>query len=82
MLSLRLTRPQSLAERIAVIDGFSSAGKSLVAPLLSSLNGGELWQINYLYEYFCSLHALGQVRKTKPILFLMVHYIKTPSELA
>lgn len=65
-----LTRPQTLTERIVIIDGFSCAGKSLVAPLLSSFKDGELWQINYLYEYFCSLYALGQVRKDAAMTML------------
>lgn len=60
---MKAVRPQSLAKNIVVIDGFSTAGKSLFAPLLSSLKRGEPWQINHLYEYLCALDASGRMTR-------------------
>ena len=60
---MKAARPQVLAENIVVIDGFSRAGKSLFAPLLSSLERGEPWQLNHLYEYLCALEASGRVTR-------------------
>ena len=46
-------RPQELAQDMVFIDGISRSGKSLVAPILSSFDRCELWQMNYIYEYLC-----------------------------
>jgi hypothetical protein len=56
-----MIRPQELARDIVVIDGMSCAGKSFVAPLLSSLDRGELWTINHLYEYLCTMYHYGRM---------------------
>ncbi len=52
-IAMRMIRPQSLAENIVVVDGSSGSGKSLLAPILSSLARGELWKINDVYERLC-----------------------------
>lgn len=53
---IRFCRPQVMAKNIVIIDGMSTAGKSFVAPLLSSLDRGELWTLNHLYEYLCTMY--------------------------
>ncbi len=54
-------RPQVIAKDIVVIDGMSTAGKSFVAPLLSSLDRGELWTLNHLYEYLCTMYHYKRI---------------------
>ena len=56
-----IVRPQSLIADVAIIDGFSGSGKSLVAPLMSSFQRSEVWLANYSYEYLCILDHLGLV---------------------
>lgn len=60
-MKIKMVRPQSLAEQIVVIDGLSRSGKGLVAPILSSLDRGELWLTNHLYEYLCTMKSLGRI---------------------
>jgi hypothetical protein len=62
-MTLKAYRPQELAKQIVIIDGISSSGKSLIAPLLSSLDRGELWLLNHLYEYLCSMYEYGRIQK-------------------
>ena len=57
----KMVRPQKLAENIVLIDGFSNAGKSLIAPVISSFDRCELWRINYLYEHLCIICELGMI---------------------
>lgn len=54
-------RPQCMGGDIVAIDGMSCSGKSLLAPLISTLKRSELWQINYLYDYICTLNSLGLI---------------------
>jgi|ETNmetMinimDraft_35_1059890.scaffolds.fasta_scaffold20582_2 hypothetical protein len=58
-----MTRPQCLAEDIVVLDGFSNAGKSLLAPVISSFERCELWRINPLYDNLCLLDAFKKVER-------------------
>ena len=49
--SLYLSRNnQIMAKNIVLIDGFSSSGKTLVAPTISHLKRSEQWQLNEIYE--------------------------------
>ena len=59
-----VVRPQSLAENVAFIDGFSGCGISLVAPVLSSLDRGELWLLDHKFEYFLTLAHFGEMKKS------------------
>ncbi|MBI3315840.1 MAG: hypothetical protein HYZ87_02565 [Candidatus Omnitrophica bacterium] len=60
---MEMVRPQSLAGNIVVIDGFSRSGKTLLGPVLSSLKRAELWCLDYLFEYLCTLRSLGKIDK-------------------
>lgn len=50
-----LSWDQHMAQHIVLLDGMSGSGKALIAPLLTSLERGELWQLDYLYDYICVL---------------------------
>lgn len=58
-----LTRPQCVGGDVVFIDGMSCSGKSLVAPLIITLRGGELWQVNYMYDYICTLDYLRRIER-------------------
>ena len=58
-----MTRPQCLADNIVILDGFSNSGKSLLAPVISSLERCELWKINYLYEKLCVMDAFKRIER-------------------
>lgn len=44
-----------------MIDGFSSSGKSLIAPIFGYLDRSEQWQLNETYEYISVLNYIGGV---------------------
>lgn len=62
MRGLRMIRPQELAKDIVVVDGASCSGKSLISPLISTLDRGELWLTDHLFEYVCAMEAYGRIR--------------------
>ena len=56
-----IVRPQSLANNIIAVDGFSGTGKSLMMPLLCHLEGGELWQIDTKTERIALLDFFKKI---------------------
>lgn len=58
-----LVRPQKLAESVVIIDGVSGSGKTLVAPLLSTMTRGELWIFDHLFEYLCVINRFKGIRR-------------------
>ncbi|BHH82683.1 hypothetical protein [Desulforhopalus sp. 52FAK] len=59
---MKLTRKnQAICENIAIIDGFSNSGKSLIAPIFGYLDNVEKWQIDYRFEYIAMLHYLDKI---------------------
>jgi hypothetical protein len=62
--SLYLSRNnQIMAKNIVLIDGFSSSGKTLVAPIISHLKRSEQWQLNEIYENISILNYFGEISK-------------------
>ena len=61
---------QILAKNIVVIDGFSSSGKTLVAPVISHLKRSEQWQLNELYENISILNYFDEISKKSAIAIL------------
>ena len=58
---IKIVRPQNLLENLVIVDGMSAAGKSLIAPIISSFERSELWRINYLNDYIPTICALGGI---------------------
>jgi hypothetical protein len=52
---------QILAKNIALIDGFSGSGKSLIAAIISHLRRSEQWQLNEIYENIAILNYFGEI---------------------
>ena len=62
LAALSITRAgQNIASNIVIIDGFSSSGKSLLAPILGYLDKTEQWQMRYEYEYIAIQHLVGEI---------------------
>lgn len=61
--TVRIARPQELARHVVVVDGASCSGKSLVSPILSSFDRGELWLTDHIFEYLCAIDALGRIER-------------------
>ncbi len=58
-LTRKLYREQKLAENVVFVDGISGCGKSMIAPVLSSLKRGELWMLDHIFEYSLIMHSMG-----------------------
>lgn len=72
MNPLKFVRPQKLAENIIFVDGLSGSGKTLIAPLLSTLEHGELWKFNYPIEYLCTLDASSAISRSSAETFIQL----------
>ncbi len=57
--SKSFNRPQSFDNRVVFIDGFSGSGKSMIAPIVSSLQSAELWKLDHVFEYSLKLYSMG-----------------------
>ena len=58
---INLIRPQAFNNKVIFIDGFSGSGKSLIAPIVSSFNSSELWQLSDGLENCLRLCSLGEM---------------------
>ena len=54
-------RDKTLSEQLVFVDGISGSGKSMIAPLLSSLKSSELWLIDHIFEFSLIMHSLGHI---------------------
>ena len=70
---VEMVRPQRLAENVVFIDGFSSSGKSLIAPILSSLHRSELWRLDHNFEFLCTLDHLRQMDRRAATMMVKLH---------
>lgn len=61
MERLEFVRPNNLLQNLVIVDGMSTAGKSLIAPIISSFKRGELWRINYINDYLTTIAAQGKI---------------------
>ncbi len=56
-------KKQNIANNIVIIDGFSSSGKSLIAPIFGYLDRAEQWKLNEFYEYIATLDYFGDISR-------------------
>jgi hypothetical protein len=57
----KIVRPLALLPKIILIDGLTGTGKSMLGPLLGSLERIELYRVEHHYEYLCILNHLGKI---------------------
>lgn len=72
-MNRKFIRNQELAENIVIIDGFSCSGKSMIAPILSSLERGELWILNHIYEYLAVMANFKQMDSQAASTMLQIY---------
>lgn len=54
-------RNTHIAERIVFVDGISGSGKSILGPVLGSLERVEKQRIEHIYEYLCILDNFNKI---------------------
>ena len=72
-LRVEMVRPQRLAEQVVFIDGFSSSGKSVLAPIVASLERSELWLLDHSFEYQCTLDHFDQIDRKAAAMMVQLH---------
>lgn len=60
---VEVVREPYLASKIVFVDGFPGCGKTMMAPIISSLPRVQLMQYSYLIEYICELGFLGKMEE-------------------
>lgn len=58
---------------VIFVDGLWGAGKSVVAPIISGMNGIEKVKIEEIYEYVSCLHYLGKIDSAAARWFLQTY---------
>ncbi|MBI4370268.1 MAG: hypothetical protein HY547_08575 [Elusimicrobia bacterium] len=56
-----LSRQVHLAPLVAFVDGITRSGKSLLGPILSSLDHVEIERVEEIYEYIGALYQMGKI---------------------
>ena len=54
---MKFIREKKLAQKILFIDGLSGSGKSLIGPLITSMQKSEYWVYDHLFEEIVVLLA-------------------------
>ena len=65
--------PMDIADSVLVVNGISGTGKTMMGPLLGSLDRVESVVFDHLYEYLCNLYNLGKL-DTDVVHYLMGMY--------
>lgn len=58
---VRVTREPHILPRMIMIDGLTGTGKSMLGPILGSLERIELYRVEHIYEYLSILDHLGKL---------------------
>lgn len=59
--SAKITRTPHILEKVVFVGGHPGCGKTLLTPIIGSLDRVEIQKFNYTVEHICSLYALGNV---------------------
>lgn len=59
--AIRLLRENVLADQVVLVDGFTRSGKSMLGPILASLERVEIERVEAIFEYTALLHSLGKI---------------------
>ena len=54
-------RPNTIARHIVFVDGPTRCGKSMICPILASLEGVEIERLEAILEFIGELHGLGKI---------------------
>lgn len=63
MTSATISRDVHFTERVLFLDGLTGTGKTMLAPILSSLQRVEVQRVEGIYEYMCALRYLGRIEE-------------------
>ena len=61
MIKRKLIRKHELAQKVIIVDGFPGCGKTMLSPIMASLDRVEIANYAFEIEFVCRAHALGGV---------------------
>lgn len=70
---MKFIREKKLAQKILFIDGLSSSGKSLIGPLITSMQKSEYWVYDHLFEEIVVLLAKKKIELGSAKSLLRIH---------
>ncbi len=72
-MSNKIDRKKTFNNDVIILNGLWGVGKSLLSPILSSLEGVEKTKIEYIYEYLCTLSYLCKIEDDACITLLKTY---------
>lgn len=54
-------RPETLCQDLVMVDGLAGSGKTMLSPIIASLQRGELMTYAFEVQYYCNLHHMGEI---------------------
>ncbi len=60
-MGIEIVRKNLLAEKIVIVDGAPGCGKTMMSPIISSLDRVELLSYAFEIEHICRLYSLGKM---------------------
>lgn len=70
--SLNIIRKGHLAEKIVIVDGHPGCGKTMLSPIISSLDRVELVTYAFEVEYICRLYFLDKIKKDAAVTLVRI----------
>lgn len=71
--SLPLRRSASFTNDVIIVDGLWGTGKSLVAPIISGMDGIEKQRFEHSFEWLCTLDHLGRLSRDATVTMLQTY---------
>ena len=67
-----LRRSSKLVPQIVLVDGITRAGKSLLGPILGSLDRVEIERVEAIFEYIALLYGMGKIARDAAVELLQL----------
>lgn len=59
--NLKIVRQSRIAQNVVFVGGLGACGKTMLTPIVGSLERVEIQKYNYAIEHICTLHYLGRM---------------------
>jgi hypothetical protein len=70
MNKIQLCRNTNLIEKIVLVDGLTRTGKSMIGPILASLENVEIERVEAIFEYIPFLDSIGKLDRDAAVVLL------------
>ena len=70
MNKIQLYRDTNMIEKIVLVDGLTRTGKSMMGPILASLENVEIERVEAIFEYIPFLDSIGKLDRDASVILL------------